>query len=171
MLSHIVTHTPVYVWAILAFLVARGVIASRAREVAVRKLWIIPLVMLALSLQDIAAKFGAGALPLAAWALGGGAATLLVLRFGPVRVAPGGQQGSVRVAGSWAPLALMMAVFCTKYAASVAVAIVPHLRQDSVFAAAVCILFGIFNGCFLGRLLADLAAARGFALAAPAINA
>lgn len=171
MLSHIVTHTPVYVWAILAFLVARGMIASRDRDVAVRKLWIIPAVMLALSLQDIAAKFGTGMLPLAAWAAGAAAATLLVLRSGRVRVAPGGRPGSVRVAGSWAPMALMMAVFCTKYAASVAVAVLPHVRQDPVFAAAVCVLFGVINGCFLGRLLADLGAVRGFPAAASAVAA
>lgn len=171
MLSHIVTHTPVYVWAILAFLVARGMIASRDREVAVKKLWIIPLAMLALSLQDIAAKFGAGALPLAAWAAGALATTLLVLRFGPVRVGPGSQPGTARVAGSWAPLTLMMAVFCTKYAASVAVAVLPHARQDAAFIAATCMLFGIVNGCFLGRLLADLAAVRGFEVASPAAAA
>lgn len=171
MLSHIVTHTPVYVWAILAFLVARGMIASRDRHVAVRKMWIIPLAMLALSLQDIAAKFGTSALPLAAWAAGAAATTLLVLRFGPVRVAPATRPGTVRVAGSWAPLALMMAVFLTKYAASVAVAILPHTRQDAAFIAAVCLLFGIVNGCFLGRLLADLAAARGFPQSAAAVAA
>ncbi len=171
MLSHIVTHTPVYVWAILAFLVARGVIASRDRDVAVRKLWIIPVVMLALSLQDIAAKFGTGMLPLAAWAAGAAAAILAVLRFGRVRVAPGAQPGSVRVAGSWAPMALMMAVFFTKYAAAVALAALPHARQDLGFIAAVCVLFGVINGCFLGRLLADLDAVRGFPTAATAVAA
>jgi hypothetical protein len=171
MLSHIVTHTPVYVWAILAFLVARGMIASRDRDVAVRKLWIVPAAMLALSLQDIAAKFGASSLALAAWAAGAAATALLVLRFGPVRVARGAQPGTVRVAGSWAPLALMMAVFLTKYAASVAVAILPHARQDAAFMAAVCLLFGIINGCFLGRLLADLAAVRGFPQSTAAVPA
>lgn len=162
MLNQIITHTPVYVWAILAFILVRGMVASRDRDIAVNKLWIIPLVMLGLSLQDIGAKFGFGALPLAAWAVGAAATIGLVLRLGRVRMAPGKEAGSVHVRGSWAPLALMMAVFCTKYAASVAVAVLPHARQETLFVAVVCVLFGVLNGCFLGRLLADLAAIRSF---------
>jgi hypothetical protein len=62
MLTHFIvqllSHTPLYVWAILAFLVYRGTAAMRDREVEFRKLCIIPLVMLGLSLQDMSAKFG-----------------------------------------------------------------------------------------------------------------
>jgi hypothetical protein len=160
MLSQILTHTPLYVWAILAFLVMRGLDATREREVTTRKLCIIPLVMLALSLNDIAGKFGANALPVAAWTCGAGIAALVAMRVGAARVVAPGAAGSVRLRGSWAPLALMMAVFCTKYAVAVAIAMAPHARHDAAFVAAVCGLYGFFNGCFLGRLALDLAAVR-----------
>lgn len=161
MLNQILTHTPIYVWAILAFLVYRGVAAMRDRELEVRELCIIPIVMLALSLQDMSAKFGLGGLALAAWALGVALAALPVLAFGRTRIAAGGVPGTVRVRGSRVPLAMMMAVFVTKYAASVMLAVLPHARQDALVIGTVCALFGLFNGAFLGRLARDLWAVAG----------
>ncbi|HWT72140.1 MAG TPA: DUF6622 family protein, partial [Oxalicibacterium sp.] len=62
--------------------------------------------------------------------------------------------------GSRLPLVMMMAVFFTKYAASVAVSVAPLLRQDTLFACIVCGLFGVFNGWFIGRLVGDMASVR-----------
>lgn len=169
MLIHILAHTPLYVWAILAFLLYRGAIALRDREVEPRKLFIIPAVMLALSLQDIAAKFGTGGMALPLWAAATCAMAALVWTLGGARVAPGSLPGQVRVRGSWGPMALMMAVFFTKYLASIMLALRPHLREDAVFVAAVCLLFGLFSGVFAGRLARDLKACRALeAGAAPA---
>lgn len=164
MLQQILIHTPLYVWAILAVLAWRGTAALREREMPLRSLFIVPLVMLALSLQDVLMKFGSNATALGAWGAAAAGTALLVWRFGSSRTAPGTVAGtvagSVIVRGSWVPLAMMMAVFFTKYAASVLLAVLPHARQDLPFAAGVCVLFGVFNGCFLGRLANDLAAAR-----------
>jgi hypothetical protein len=53
---------------------------------------------------------------------------------------------------------MMMAVFlphtCT-------LAVAPHVHRDALFVAAVCALFGLFNGWFLGRLAADVRAYLG----------
>jgi len=156
MLTNILTHTPIHVWAILAFLVHRGIVASREREVELRKLCIIPVVMLALSLQDISARFGLDGIALGAWAAGVALALPPVLVFGADRLAAGTAPGTVRVRGSWMPLALMMAVFFTKYAAAVMLAVFPHAHQNMLVIGTVCALFGLFNGVFLGRLARDL---------------
>jgi hypothetical protein len=173
MLHQILTRTPIYVWAILAFLVVRGVLAMRTRDIALNKLFIIPVVMLALSLQDIAAKFGLGALPVVMWTLAAGATTALMWQFCAPRVMPASKPGRVIVRGSKWPLALLLAIFVTKYVATVLVAVQPHLRQDVWFTVVVCALFGVFNGYFLGHLARDLRAWRGFSgqrgLAAQAI--
>lgn len=161
MLIHILSHTPLYVWAILAFLVYRGLAAMRDREMAVRKLCIIPAVMLILSLQDIVAKFGFEGLAPLAWAAGAVASMALTWFLGGSRIAAASAPGSVRVRGSRAPLAMMLAVFCTKYAASVWLATHPQARQAAPFVATVCVLFGAFNGYFLGRLARDLWAWMG----------
>jgi hypothetical protein len=160
MLIQILTHTPIYVWAILAFLVQRGMIAMRDRDVELRKLVMIPAVMLVLSLQDINAKFGLGGLALAAWALAAAAMALLAGLSSAPRIAASNVPGHVRVLGSGLPLVMMMAVFFTKYVASVALSVAPQLRHDTLFACAVCGLFGVFNGWFVGRLARDLASYR-----------
>jgi len=164
MLHQILSHTPLYVWAILAFLIVRGVIALRTRDVAMNKLFIIPVVMLALSLFDVAAKFGLGGIGFATWAVTMAVTLALLVRFGAARIAPAGQPGHVVVRGSVFPLALMMAIFVTKYVTSIAVAVQPHLRENTVFTVAVCASFGLFSGYFLGRMARDLKAYRGFAV-------
>ncbi|MFJ1469628.1 DUF6622 family protein [Massilia orientalis] len=160
MLIQILTHTPLYVWAILAFLVYRGMAAMRDRDMEVRKLVMIPAVMLVLSLQDISAKFGLGGWALAAWAVAAAGVALAAGLAGSERIAASAVPGHVRVRGSRLPLVMMMAVFFTKYAASVAVSVAPQLRQETLFACIVCGLFGVFNGWFIGRLVGDMASVR-----------
>jgi hypothetical protein len=167
MLIQIISHTPVYVWAILALLVYRGTIAMRTREVKVSKMFIIPAIMLALSLQDIIAKFGYSELALGAWAGAAVATMALVLQFGRAKVSRGASAGSVVVAGSAVPMVLMLSVFSLKYAAAVGVAMVPQLRTDVLFSAALCALFGVLNGYFVGRLARDVIACQSFSYAVP----
>jgi hypothetical protein len=160
MLIQILTHTPLYVWAILAFLVQRGMIAMRDRDLEVRKLVMIPAVMLVLSLQDMNAKFGLGGAALAAWAVAAAGMALLAGLAGGQRIGASTIPGSVRVRGSRLPLVMMMAVFFTKYVVSVTLSVAPQLRHDTLFACAVCVLFGVFNGWFIGRLVGDMASYR-----------
>jgi hypothetical protein len=155
MLMQIFTHTPVYVWVILALLVFRGIVASADRDMAFGKLLIIPLVMPLLSLQDISTRFDGGSVRFAFWAMAALLTAVLVWKISPTRLSAGTQPGKVLVRGSWIPLAAMMAVFVTKYVAIVMLAINPHLRTDTLFIAAACGLFGIFNGIFFGRLMRD----------------
>lgn len=152
MLLQILTHTPVYVWLILAVLIYRGIVASRTREFAVRQLFIIPVVMLALSLQDIGGKFGFAWIPLSSWACGAALVTLLFWKYGTPGSTAGALPGTVRVFGSWVPLAMMMAIFFTKYALAVTLVIRPQLSQDLRFSVIVCTLLGLFSGYFLGGL-------------------
>ena len=156
MLIQILSHTPLYVWAILAFLVWRGVAELREREIAMPRMFVLPLVMLILSLHDIARKFGFDATAFIAWTTAFAAATLLAWRFGRMRVAPGSAPGRVRVAGSVIPLVLMLSIFTLKYLTSVLLAVRPDLAGQPAVAAAVCAMFGVFNGYFLGRLLRDV---------------
>jgi hypothetical protein len=171
MLIQILTHTPLYVWAILAFLVQRGTTAMRDRDMEVRRLVIIPAVMLVLSLQDMNGKFGLGGWVLGAWALAATATALLAGLSATPRIAAGSAPGWVRVRGSRMPLVMMMAVFFTKYLASVTLAVAPQLRHDMLFACIVCGLFGVFNGWFAGRLVRDLVACSTLARSGAAVAA
>ncbi|AIY44043.1 hypothetical protein LT85_4885 [Collimonas arenae] len=153
MFAQIISHTPLWVWALLAFLVYRGILASADREVTLKKLSIIPLVMLALSWQGIASSFGITPLTTACWLLAAGVtAALSWVLFRKSRVVAYPERGVVFQRGSWLPLVLMMGIFLTKYIVGVLLAIHPSLAQDPAFTAVVCTLYGIFNGMLIGRL-------------------
>jgi hypothetical protein len=47
-----------------------------------------------------------------------------------------------------------------KYAVAIALAMMPALGHDTLFASTVCLLYGLFSGLFLGRLLRGVAAYR-----------
>lgn len=160
-MQQLFSHTPTYVWAILAFLVYRGVLASRAREVTLRKLCIIPLVMLALSLSGVHGSFGFDGVTPYAWAVGALAGGFLAWSMtNPRKLTAHPERGSMQLAGSWLPLILMMCIFCMKYAVAVSLAIHPAYAHATGFVLAVCLLYGVFSGIFLGGLLRTLAVYR-----------
>lgn len=159
MLQQIVSHTPVYVWAILGFLVFRGVAASRTRVVTYRSLFIMPVVMLVLALTSLMGRFEGGALLAGAWCAAMAAGAALAWRFSDGQVAGVDRAaGTVQLRGSWSPLALMMAVFLGKYVVGAALGMNPALAHHTGFALAACVLFGLCNGVFNGRLLRCIAA-------------
>ncbi len=157
MLQQIVGHTPLYVWAILAFLVHRGVVASRTRTASLRSLCIIPAVMTVLALLQIGRSGAAG--PYAAW-LGAVAVGVLLAWRGQGAVAVDRAAGTVTQAGSWLPLVLMLTVFGVRYAVAVAGAVRPALAAGTAFALAVAVLLGLCNGLLAGRVLRCLPAWR-----------
>ncbi|RJF97168.1 DUF6622 family protein [Noviherbaspirillum saxi] len=161
MLQEIVSNTPFWVWPLLAFLIYRGVLASVDRETSLKKLFIIPTVMLGLSIQGVVGSFGAHGAAGPAWIAGlavGTLATWMMFSLDSVNVTP--ERGTVFQHGSWLPLALMMGIFLTKYAVGVLLAMSPLLRQETGFVVTVCTLYGLFNGMFLGRLLRIVAIYR-----------
>lgn len=167
MLQQILIHTPAFVWAILAFVIYRGVAASKDRVVRYRTVFIVPCVMLALGISSVAGGFGLGTAAGAAWVAGILAGAALAWSLAAGTAADRGADsivdraaGTVLQRGSWAPLVLMMAVFCCKYVVNASLAMQPALRDDPRFAIPTCLAFGLFNGILLGRLLRTIAAWR-----------
>lgn len=154
MLQQIIIHTPLWVWAMLAFLVYRGWSAAADREVAIGKVALIPLLMLALS--------GHGVYQLAhasPWVLG--IALAAVLASGLISWIVAGRAGTVAypergtlfLRGSWFPLLMMLSVFVVKYAMGVMLAMHVDLVQGAGFIAVVSLVYGLFIGVSMGRML------------------
>jgi hypothetical protein len=154
MLQQILTHTPLWVWAVLAFLLYRGLLASADRDIALKRVFVIPVVMFALALQGIVSGFGAVPVAAPVWLACMLAGTALAWRaFDHDRIRIDAARRMIFQRGSWTPLLLMMGVFCTKYAVGVALSLQPGLAQQLWFAISVCTLYGLFNGIFLGQAL------------------
>lgn len=152
MLQQILSNTPVWVWVLLAFLVQRGVQASRDREVSLRMLLILPLVMLGISLNSLAKHYGLASWPVMLW----GSTMLLTGWVVAQRMQPEQMvrisADQYRLQGSWTPLVLMMTIFVGKYAENVALAIVPALSQQNTYVAISSLFFGALNGVFFARV-------------------
>ena len=152
MLQQILSNTPVWVWVLLAFLVQRGVQASRDREVNLRTLLILPLMMLGLSLNSLAQHYSLTSWPVMLW----GGTMLLTGWVVAQRMRPEQMErisaDQFRLQGSWMPLVLMMAIFVGKYVESVALAIVPALGQQTAYVAVSSLFFGVLNGVFFARV-------------------
>ncbi|KAF1048317.1 MAG: hypothetical protein GAK35_00342 [Herbaspirillum frisingense] len=154
MIAAIVSHTPLWVWPLLAFLLYRGWQAGRDRETPLLKALAVPLVMFALSVSGLLLSFGAH--PLNAVL---GAAALLVAGFFSFRsrataaIRVDAARHRIAQRGSWQPLLLTVGIFAVKYSAAVALALHPQLAADPWFALPQSLLYGAFAGIFTGRLL------------------
>lgn len=158
MIQQIISHTPIYVWALLAFLVYRGWLASKDRETSLLKVALIPLVMLGLAVSGIRSNGPLGEAVWALWALGAAASGALIWTLSTREIRVDRAAGTISQRGSWMPLGLMLAIFATKYSVAVLLAIHPELAHSLSFATAITLLYGVFNGLFLGRLARYIAA-------------
>ena len=154
MLGQIIFNTPLWVWALLAFLIYRGMRAAADREIPFGRIFIIPLVMLGLSLQGIGSAFGARFSVMLAWLAAAVVAGGFAWHFTNYRkVVPDPARGILFQPGGWAPLLLMLGIFFTKYVVAVTLLMNPHYAQLTEFTVAICALYGMFNGIFIGNLL------------------
>jgi hypothetical protein len=152
MLMQIVTHTPPWVWGLLAALIALGLSQAVSRRMSLVRVTVLPLVLLVLSLAGVLSTFPHMIVPLAAWAAG----LLVALAAGRSLVRPRGARwdagsASFHVPGSWLPLALILALFMLKYTVGVALALQPGLGRELGFDASVGAAYGLFSGLFLAR--------------------
>ena len=155
MLIQIVQHTPTWVWGLLAALVALGLSQTLPRQMTTRRVTVLPVVLLALSLAGVSTTFPQQAIPLLAWTTG----VALAVAVGRSVVNSRGARwdatnGRFHVPGSWLPMALIMALFLTKYGVGVALAMHPDLVGNPGFDVAVALAYGVFSGLFLARAAA-----------------
>jgi Family of unknown function (DUF6622) len=161
MIVQILQHTPVWVWMLLAALLYFGYLQSRTRAVPKERLFALPAAMLGLSLYSLFATFGATRLGFVAWLAGGILAALLYRVFGrPAGTAYAPDMRVYTVPGSWLPLTLMLAIFVTRYAVAVMIAIDASLRQASSFVLVAGLVYGFLSCTFTARAHAAVRAAR-----------
>ncbi|MBA2672999.1 DUF6622 family protein [Ramlibacter sp.] len=153
MLGTIVKNTPPWVWGLLAGLIALGISQARERSASLARTAIMPVAMTVFSLWGLFTAFGNSA-QLAgvagAWLAAAATVFVLVARI-PQR---GRYDAGTRIftlPGSFVPLALILAIFVTRYAINVELALDPRLAADSQFALACAALYGALSGIFTGR--------------------
>jgi hypothetical protein len=155
MLGTVVTHTPTWVWGLLAALLALGLSQLAGRAVTLRRVTFMPIAMTAFSLWGMATAFAHSPQygeVLLVWA---GAAAALLALIAPLPAPAGtGYDAATRrftVPGSWIPLVLIVGIFLTKYVVGVELAMQPALANDSQYTLVAGAIYGAFSGIFAGR--------------------
>lgn len=157
MLSQILQKTPLWVWVLLASLIALGSIQTRDRVLGLRRLITTPIAMTAFSIYGLVSTFGASLNTLGPWLMG--CAGMAALIIGSSKASPNDQathSGRYAVPGSWLPMGVILAIFLSKYVTGVLLTIRPGVVQDPTFILGMSGLYGLFSGYFVGRVLAAL---------------
>jgi hypothetical protein len=140
----ILTHTPIWVFVLLAYLIWQGLQALRLRTQAVWRMLIVPLVFLSMGLSRLVLTHDNATAPLLAWLAALLLFAALGLFNGPRLLAVDRQNGMVTRPGSIGPLLRNLTVFSLQYGVAVATAmkLEPH--------AAVAILGHAVSGASAG---------------------
>ena len=161
MLQLVVSHTPLWVWALLAFLVTRGIAALKPQETSLGKLAIVPVVFTAWGVWSITARYPGSWPAWGLWLVGiavGAAVGWALSRRVQMRVEPA--TGKLWRGADYSLLPLLLATFVVKYGFEVAFAMSPPPVSDPGFRAAYLLLSGGFAGIFIGKYCRYLLASR-----------
>lgn len=152
-IAPILRNTPVWVWGLLAGLLALGFSQLRDRTATLARVSLLPVAMTVFSLSGTISALGASPHRtgvVAAWIL---AALLAFAAVAPGRAAAqfDAVRRTYRLPGSVVPLLLIVGIFLVKYVVGVELAMAPRLVDDTQYALTVAGLYGAFTGIFVGR--------------------
>lgn len=147
----IISHTPIWVWPLLVYLVWGGWKSRKDYIVSWKSLLVMPVVMFIWSIYSTTAKHGN--LAIFVWGLSLftgvvlGALTVrnLKLRFDK-------QQNLIEVAGNWTPMILSVTIFSLRYFIGAMYGLYPNLVGSHMMLAIQCVAT-IISGMFTGRLV------------------
>ncbi len=167
-ISQVLTHTPHWVWVVLALITFIGLKQVADRVVTSRSLALAPVALGAYSLWGAATAFGAHAEVVAGWLIGVALVVAAILALAGQSKAQYLGSGRYAVQGSVWPLACMLSVFAVRYVSTVTLVMHPSWAHDTMFSLTMPMAYGALSGVFLARslrILRSAPAASGMRLA------
>ena len=122
----LLSHTPLWAFALLAYLIWQGVASFDVRTVPVWRALVVPSMFIALGLSRLLLGHDAGPVAYAPWLCGAVTFAPLPLLAGPRLLATDRNAGRVTRPGSKLPLIRNVSVFFSQYAVAVATATHGH---------------------------------------------
>lgn len=153
-MARILSHTPLWVFVLFFVLLAFGLMQTRTRRVRKLPALLLPGGMVALSLAGVQSSFGLRPMPLLAWVAALATAAFVGYRwFRDDRVRYDATTATFFIPGSWAPLAVIMAIFLAKYAYAVMLAMQAEAIASTLFLIALSAVYGLLSGYFVARAI------------------
>ncbi len=149
-----VARTPIWVWALFAFLLFIGIRALKPTTASFARLAILPVVFLAWGLSGFATNYGLRPVGIAVWlaalVVGAGIGWLLARM---IEIRADKEHGLIRLPGTAVNLVLILIIFATKYTLGVLAGIRPSITGELLYMATDVGVSGLLTGMFAGRLL------------------
>ena len=159
-MTQILVNTPIWVWVLLAALIALGLAQVPDRRVGIAVIPVLPIVIFASTAFALLAAFGPEPM-VAVFAICAALAGYGVNSFGlrsPRGVSWDATARQFHVPGSWLPLLLILLIFACRFAVGVAKATNPSLANAPGFAIAIAVVLGACCGVFVSRAMVVLRA-------------
>jgi hypothetical protein len=165
----ILSHTPTWVWVLLAFLLYRGVLALRPSTIRPARALLLPTIFLVWGLFGLTFDPGDPLSRAAGFVVAGGVGLALGRALAFARPAPIYQRetGLLEMPGSAMPLVVIVVVFVAKYALAVAMGFNPNLQSSMSFEALFGAVGGLSAGVLWGQRIAQFARAKAESGAPP----
>ncbi len=147
----IISHTPLYVWPLLAYLVWGGLKARKTHVVPWKALLIMPVVMFLWSIYSIVVHYDP--LWICLWAIGmtlGMWLGWLTVRKHDLRFDK--QRNLIEIPGNWAPMLLSLSIFSLRYFLGAIYGLHPELIEDANLLSMETLATAV-SGMLLGRLI------------------
>lgn len=152
MLTQIFSHTPLWVYGLLAGLVGLGWQQSRNRHVQKILAFVVPVVMVVLSFIGVYSSFGWQRITLSIWLAALVGVAVMGDRYFPLKgVYYQTVERRFYVPGSWLPLAVILLIFFAKYAVGVMAGLHDPLLDNQFFIGGLSFLYGGLSGFFVAR--------------------
>lgn len=159
----IVAHTPLWVWPVLALVLALGIARTRDRTTGLAGILVMPAIM-ALIAADGLLHQPARVVPAVLVGLAPGAAAGWTMeREGATERLP---DGRIRVRGEWSSLLLILAIVAFRYASGVVAATAPAFAHGAVWPLVSALVSAFLAALFIARTAARLRACKAQAAAA-----
>lgn len=157
MIIEIIKHTPIWVFILFAALLFLGYSQTKNREIKLKRIFILPMAMILLSIFGIFSAFGMMPTALTLWFLGGGISLIIGLKLSFPRDTEYDDSKKIfYIPGSWIPMFLILIIFFTKYLIGVIVARQLPIINQIEFIVVISLLYGLISGIFLSRSIVML---------------
>lgn len=150
----IIKETPLYVWAILAYVVAIGIFNLKDHSVTLNKLVFVPLIFIIWSLVSMHYSYGLTVYSFGIWLLGvaiGCGFGWLFAQKKSIHIIDR-SKGLILIPGGLSVLMIMVSFFIFRYIRGAAFAMNPELINSMHVVVLDLVFSGILTGFFLGRV-------------------
>lgn len=153
----VIANTPWWVFLVFILIVRVGLLATKARTIPVKNLFIIPAIFFVMTLVNMYFFVSFTLLNLSIWL-----STLLLglfagwLQFRSLNIKALKNEAKLVVPGTWSLLVILLTIFVIKYYAGYQFVIDPEVLKQPKYVYGLLTLYGLFTGLFIGRLLYSL---------------